>query len=217
MCFICLVLWFNPSITLKGKVCIYNHYTILLNVFPYEKYFRVSQWLFLSAIFPWKIAPGWVLPKGKLSPLARQEGKCKGKPWPTITEKSTVEVSHLSLATGLDLVINGRHLRLMLFFVQVSKIKALGNVSPKNEEKKKEVEQYSLSPASFQKLNLLQPKFRDLPIPCLWHVAFLFSLLTSKRTLVPAKWLSQILSTRSKLPKETVEQLIVLAQASGGR
>lgn len=78
-----------------------------------------------------------------------------------------MEVSHLSLATGLDLVINGRHLRLMLFFVQVSKIKALGNVSPKNEEKKKEVEQYSFSPASFQKLNLLQPKFRDLPIPCL--------------------------------------------------
>lgn len=54
-------------------------------------------------------------------------------------------MSHLSLAAELDLVTNGSSLRLIPFLVQVLKIKALGNVSPENEQKKIEVKQYFLS------------------------------------------------------------------------
>lgn len=32
----------NPTTILKGKICIYDHYTILLTLFSYEKYFHVS-------------------------------------------------------------------------------------------------------------------------------------------------------------------------------
>ena len=130
------VFLFSSTTTLSGKsLYLWSLYYSAHLVFLWEIF--SCQWLFLSAISPWKIAPGWVLPKGKLSPLARQEGKCKDKPWPTITKKSTVEVSHLPLATGLDLVINERHLRLIPFLAQVLKIKALGNVSPENEQKRR--------------------------------------------------------------------------------
>jgi hypothetical protein len=48
-----------------------------------------------------------------------------------------MEVSHLSLTTGPDLVINGRRLRLIQFLVQVLKTKYLRNRSSENEAKRK--------------------------------------------------------------------------------
>lgn len=55
-----------------------------------------------------------------------------------------MEVSHLSLSTGLDVVINERCLRLIHFLVQVLKIKGLGNVRAQRTNEK-EVKQDSLS------------------------------------------------------------------------
>lgn len=53
-------------------------------------------------------------------------------------------MSHLSLSTGLDVVINERCLRLIHFLVQVLKIKGLGNVRAQRTNEK-EVKQDSLS------------------------------------------------------------------------